>query len=242
MSATILPLRSRGLAQQGRSRGFERATPERHGVKVVGLDLTVGHDENTLQEIGAGHYGIASALNLTDVRLTAAQLASQPLLRLAMFLSPRGKLHRSVSRFGTQDYTDSLYFVDGHKQVAEAEYKQVAYVLTMHPGNRIRELRKAAGLSQVELAQRTGVSQPYISQIENQDGLSLDIARMRALSREFNCAPADLLCDEDNPDRLSADERELLRLFRQSSDAQRELAVRVVAPLSAANGNDRRAA
>lgn len=101
----------------------------------------------------------------------------------------------------------------------------------MHPGNRIRELRKAAGLNQTQLAQRTGVSQPYISQIENQDGLSLDIARMRILAREFDCSPADLLTDEDNPDRLSEEERTLIANFRAADDGQREMLRRVAEPL-----------
>ena len=128
-------------------------------------------------------------------------------------------------------YWDGLYFVNGHKHVEGAEYKQMAYVFAMHPGNRIRELRKAAGLSQVELAQRTGVSQPYISQIENQDASSLDIARMRVLSREFGCSPADLLADSDNPDRLDEQERELIKRFRAASAVQREMILRVAEPV-----------
>jgi transcriptional regulator with XRE-family HTH domain len=128
-------------------------------------------------------------------------------------------------------YCDILYFVNGHKRYAGSEYKQMAYVFTMHPGNRIRELRKQAKLSQSELAQRSGVSQPYISQIENQDGLSLDIARMRVLAREFDCTPADLLTDADNPDRLSAEERDLIAQFRAAGDNQREMIRRVAEPL-----------
>lgn len=112
-----------------------------------------------------------------------------------------------------------------------AEYKQMTYVLSMHPANRLRELRKAAGLNQSELAQRTGVSQPYISQVENQAAVTLDIARMRVLAREFGCSPADLLSDEDNPDRLSAEERDLIASYRAASEGQREMIRRVAAPL-----------
>lgn len=107
----------------------------------------------------------------------------------------------------------------------------MAYVLAMHPANRVRELRKAAKLSQTDLAQRTGVSQPFISQIENQDAESLDIARMRVLARELGCTPADLLSDKDNPDRLSDVERALIRLFRSADAGHRAMIQRVAEPL-----------
>ncbi|WP_217996060.1 helix-turn-helix domain-containing protein [Sphingomonas sanguinis] len=101
----------------------------------------------------------------------------------------------------------------------------------MFSGNRLRELRKAAGLSQSQLAERSGVSQPLISQIENADGTTLDIARMRALSRILECTPADLLTQADNPDRLDDEERELIAMFRAAGSAQREMIRRVAEPL-----------
>lgn len=100
----------------------------------------------------------------------------------------------------------------------------------MFPRTRLRELRKAAGLTQVELAEQTGVSQPTISDLEN-DRLSMSLAWTRTFSRVLNCAPADLLADEDNPDRLSEEERELIHKFREASGAQRELIVRLADPL-----------
>lgn len=106
----------------------------------------------------------------------------------------------------------------------------MAYPLAMHPRSRLRELRKRAGLTQAELAERTGVSQPAISQMEN-DATTMDTAWMRALARELNCTPADLLSDEDNPDRLSEQERELIHKFRKATGAQRELITRVADPL-----------
>lgn len=107
----------------------------------------------------------------------------------------------------------------------------MAYVLAMHPDNRLRELRKAAGLNQSQLAQRTGVSQPFISQVENQAASTLDIARMRIFAREFGCSAADLLADTDNPHRLSADEQALVNLFRSADGVQRAMALRVLQPL-----------
>lgn len=112
----------------------------------------------------------------------------------------------------------------------------------MHPGNRIRELRKAAGMNQGDLAQASGVSQPYISQLENQQSLALDIARMRAIARVFGCTAADLLAAEDNPDRLSADERELIANYRAANRAQQELIKRVAEPLGQGVDREKRAA
>jgi len=118
----------------------------------------------------------------------------------------------------------------------------MTYVLTMHPANRVRSLRKTAGMSQTDLAERTGVSQPYISQVENQAGLTLDIARMRMIARELKCTPADLLSDEDNPDRLTDEERELIARFRMAGRGQREMIKRVAEPLEVPNEGERRAA
>lgn len=85
----------------------------------------------------------------------------------------------------------------------------------MHPGNRLRELRKAAGLTQIELAARTGVTQSSISQIEN-GNMPLTVEWMRAFAREIGCAPSDLLVDADIPDRLSEEERLLVAAYRNS--------------------------
>lgn len=100
----------------------------------------------------------------------------------------------------------------------------------MRPGNRLRDLRKAAGLTQTQLADATGVSQPAISQIEN-GTLSMDIQWMRAFSRVLGVKPADLLEDDDNPDRLDDAERELLARFRAANAAQRDNLEKIAAAL-----------
>lgn len=101
-------------------------------------------------------------------------------------------------------------------------------VLVMRPGNRLRDLRKRAHITQEQLAELTGVSQPAISQIEN-GRLSMDIHWMRAFARILGCAPADLLDDEDNPDRLTAEERDLLARYRHANEAERRTLDRVTA-------------
>lgn len=98
----------------------------------------------------------------------------------------------------------------------------------MRPGNRLRELRKAAQLTQTALADKTGVSQPAISQIEN-GTRSMDVAWMRTFARALHCAAADLLDRDDNPDVLDEHERLLIERYRAADKAQRETLERVAA-------------
>lgn len=115
-------------------------------------------------------------------------------------------------------------------------YKQMAYLYRMFPGNRLRELRKKARLTQLQLAQLTGVSQPAISQLEN-DTLSLNVEWMRTFARVFSqqlgvsIAPADILSDVDYPNRLSPDEEALIAQYRSAEGIQREMIQRAAAPI-----------
>lgn len=106
----------------------------------------------------------------------------------------------------------------------------MAYILVMHPKNRLRALRKRANITQAQLAKLSGVSQPAISQIEN-DERPLTIDWMRTFARIFGCTTADLLDGDDNPDRLDAEERELLAKYRQADETQRAMVQRVAEPM-----------
>ncbi|PTR07888.1 MULTISPECIES: helix-turn-helix domain-containing protein [unclassified Novosphingobium] len=107
----------------------------------------------------------------------------------------------------------------------------MAYIYVMHPKNRLRELRKRAGITQAELARKSGVSQPAISQLEN-DERPLTIDWMRTFARVFGVTAADLLDDEDNPHRLDPEEIELVQNFRQAEEQQRQMVKRVAEPLT----------
>jgi len=87
-------------------------------------------------------------------------------------------------------------------------------------------MRKAVGLTQVELADRAGTKQETISQYENgRRPLTLDW--MKIFARELGCSAADLLDEDDNPDRLADDEREIIGRYRSANKLQRETLQRV---------------
>ena len=56
---------------------------------------------------------------------------------------------------------------------------------------KLRTMRKAKGLTQNELAQRIGVSESYICQIEK--GKMISIKKLDELAETLGCEPKDLL-------------------------------------------------
>lgn len=98
--------------------------------------------------------------------------------------------------------------------------------------NRLRELRKAAGFRQADLAARAGISQATLSQLEN-GNLPFTLNYMRIIGSILGCAPADFLTPDDNPDRLSSEERRLIVLLRTAGHEQRALVARLIEPIDA---------
>lgn len=58
--------------------------------------------------------------------------------------------------------------------------------------NRLTQAMRLAGITQVQLAERVGVTQSYISKIANGQYDDLPGEMMRALSVQFGCAIEDL--------------------------------------------------
>lgn len=81
--------------------------------------------------------------------------------------------------------------------------------------NRLYELRKARKWSQQELADRAGCSKMHVSGIER-GKREFSLQMMRRFADVFGVSPADLLSQEDNPDRLSSEERELIEHYRSA--------------------------
>jgi transcriptional regulator with XRE-family HTH domain len=71
-------------------------------------------------------------------------------------------------------------------------YRPARRRVAISVGESVRIIRELQGLSQNELAQRTGISQATISAIEN-DRLRLGVERAKTLARALNCHPGVLV-------------------------------------------------
>jgi transcriptional regulator with XRE-family HTH domain len=111
----------------------------------------------------------------------------------------------------------------------------MSYVAVMFPDTRIRELRKQAGLTQAELGEAVGLHQTQIGNLEN-GSRNLTLEWARRIARVLDCSVADLLGEDDNPDRLTPEERELIAAYRQASAAQQEILRRVAEPIQPFKG------
>lgn len=105
----------------------------------------------------------------------------------------------------------------------------------MFPDNRIRELRKRAGLTQAELGAKVGLHQTQIGNLEN-SGRNLNLEWARRIAKALNVTTAELLNDDDNPYRLSDEERELLHNYRAATAEQRAILARVAEPIAPFTG------
>jgi transcriptional regulator with XRE-family HTH domain len=105
----------------------------------------------------------------------------------------------------------------------------ISFVAMADMPNRIFELRKARGLSQQALGDLVGCSKVHISGIER-GTREFSLGLMRRIARVFSVAPADLLSEDDNPDRLTEDEGRLIENYRSADDRQREMVQRLAEP------------
>ena len=92
-----------------------------------------------------------------------------------------------------------------------------------NPPNRIRELRKAKGLTQGELADAIGVKQNLIGRYETGDR-ELSLPRLRQIARALGTDVGDLLAPEDNTHGLTDDERDVIAAMRQGEGHARMIA------------------
>ena len=71
-------------------------------------------------------------------------------------------------------------------------YRPARQRVEVSVGESVRIVRELQGLSQNELARRTGISQATISAIEN-DRVRLGVERAKALARALRCHPGVLV-------------------------------------------------
>ena len=72
------------------------------------------------------------------------------------------------------------------------DYKKAKKHIDVSVGESVRIMRELQGLSQNQLAQRTGIPQATISGIEN-DHIALGVERSKVLARALKCHPAVLV-------------------------------------------------
>ena len=60
-------------------------------------------------------------------------------------------------------------------------------------GNRIKEVRKAKGMTQKELAEKLGVTPQAVSQFENSDGSKFNYSTLTNIAEALECSVDDLL-------------------------------------------------
>ena len=88
---------------------------------------------------------------------------------------------------------------------------------------RITEIRKARNVTQAELAKLTGISRPYINQIERQTR-NVSAENLSKIAQALNVAPSSLICDESSDlDGGEDDMSVILRAFREAPPEQRSI-------------------
>ena len=92
--------------------------------------------------------------------------------------------------------------------------------------NSIRSLRKSAGLTLKELGEGVGCCHSQVAQLEKGER-PLSLPWMKKIANALGVETAALLLDEDNPNRLSPEETELIARFRMGDDVRKSQLIRI---------------
>jgi transcriptional regulator with XRE-family HTH domain len=98
-------------------------------------------------------------------------------------------------------------------------------------GHRIRELRQLRGVTQAELARRTGVTASAVSQWEGKQVTGLKGSTLVRVAQALGVEASDLMNGAEPTLSLSPDEDELLQAFRALPYGHRVLAVKIIKAL-----------
>lgn len=85
--------------------------------------------------------------------------------------------------------------------------------------NNIRALRKKAGLTQEQLAEKIGISQVHLGRLEN-NARSMDLEQVENIAKALGVQPLDILPQAWQPEEITPEEREILRMIRKSAAPQ----------------------
>lgn len=83
----------------------------------------------------------------------------------------------------------------------------------------IPDIRKKIGMSQADLAERIGISRPYLAQIES-GGRKLSAGMMQTIASELGCKPTDLV-DFEAPSQEQVNE--IMRACSLADPSQRSM-------------------
>lgn len=85
--------------------------------------------------------------------------------------------------------------------------------------NNIRALRKKAGLTQEQLAEKIGISQVHLGRLEN-NARSMDLEQVENIAKALGVQPLDILPPSWQQEEITPEEREILRMIRKSTTPQ----------------------
>lgn len=85
--------------------------------------------------------------------------------------------------------------------------------------NNIRAIRKKKGLTQTQLAEKLGISQVHLGRLET-NARSLDLEQVENIAKVLEVKPFDILPQEWQPEEITPEEREILRMIRKTTSAQ----------------------
>ncbi len=98
------------------------------------------------------------------------------------------------------------------------------------PETRLEQVREEKGLTQAELARRTGLSRGQIANLES-GTRGFTLVNMRKCARALEVPVADLLLHEDAPNQPSESDLKILRALDQLRDGDRDLAAHIAVQL-----------
>ena len=85
--------------------------------------------------------------------------------------------------------------------------------------NNMKELRKKRGLNQQQLAEKLGISQVHLGRLET-NARSMDLEQVEKIAAALEVKPFDILPTEWQPEEISPEEREILRMIRKTAAPQ----------------------